>query len=83
MTSKEMKATHEAYVARVTLRRVWVAACAFEGVEPSESFVVFSTDNPHLKGMREASKTLIAALNTLKAARVSKDGQQVTYIPLM
>ncbi len=33
--------------AEFTRRRLWRRACAYDGIDPSTSFVVFSKENPY------------------------------------
>ena len=43
-------------VLRQNMRLLWAQACVWEGVHPSQRFVVFSSDNPYSGAYDEAFK---------------------------
>ena len=42
---------------RFTVRSVWMSACRHDGIDPSESFVEFSNDNPFVPYYEKALTT--------------------------
>lgn len=38
----------------IKIKILWAKACKHDGIKPVERFVVFSKDNPHVKGYNKA-----------------------------
>ncbi len=59
MTATQLKSIGEA---RLKMRRLWVQCCAFDGVDPGETFVVFSPGNLYVEAHNTATVAYQRAL---------------------
>ncbi|KKN02468.1 hypothetical protein LCGC14_1117450 [marine sediment metagenome] len=48
---------------RRLLRAIWIKSCRFDDIDPTASFVVFSTDNPYQKRYNKIMGMYLAGFN--------------------